>query len=70
MQGIEISPIFVLLLTTKLTTMKALVKVNGESVGMFYQMANNETQAEMHSRILNVIVYRYGMCSIDIQWQN
>jgi hypothetical protein len=50
--------------------MKALVKVNGESVGMFYQMTNNETQAEMHGRILNVIVYRYGMCSIDIQWQN
>jgi len=49
--------------------MKALVKVNGEEVGMFYQMSNNETQAEMHSRILNVIVYRYGMCGIDIQWQ-
>jgi hypothetical protein len=50
--------------------MKALVKVNGEEVGMFYQMTNNETQAEMHARILNVIVYRYGMCSMDIQWQS
>ena len=49
--------------------MKALVKVNGQSVGMFYQMSNTETQAEMHSRILTVIVYRYGICGIDIQWQ-
>ena len=49
--------------------MKALVKVNGESVGMFYQMSNTETQAEMHTRILTVIVYRYGICGIDIQWQ-
>jgi hypothetical protein len=61
--------IFVLSLTTKQIKMKALVKVNGESVGMFYQMTNNETQAQMHSRILNVIVYRYGICGIDIQWQ-
>jgi hypothetical protein len=50
--------------------MKALVKVNGESVGMFYQMSDTETQAQMHARILNVITYRYGMCSMDIQWQS
>jgi hypothetical protein len=49
--------------------MKALVKVNGTSVGMFYQMGNEETQAQMHERILKVILYRYGICSMDIEWQ-
>jgi len=48
--------------------MKALVKVNGKSVGMFYSMTENETQAEMHQRILNVITYRYGVCDLTIQW--
>ncbi len=49
--------------------MKALVKVNGKSVGMFYNMTETETNAEMHQRILNIILYRYGICSIDIEWQ-
>jgi hypothetical protein len=35
---------------------------------MFYSMTEQETQAQMHQRILDVIVYRYGMCSINIQW--
>jgi hypothetical protein len=48
--------------------MKALVKVNGKSVGMYYNITPEETNAEMHQRILNVIIYRYGICSIDIQW--
>ncbi len=49
--------------------MKALVKVNGKSVGMFYNINETETNAEMHQRILNIILYRYGICSIDIEWQ-
>ena len=49
--------------------MKALVKVNGKSIGMFYNMTETETNAEMHQRILNIILYRYGICSIDIEWQ-
>jgi hypothetical protein len=48
--------------------MKAQVKVNGKSVGMFYQITSEETQPQMHQRILNTIIYRYGMCNIDIQW--
>jgi hypothetical protein len=48
--------------------MKAEVTVNGQKVGMFYSMTKQETQAQMHQRILDVIVYRYGMCSINIQW--
>ena len=48
--------------------MKALVKVNGKSVGMFYKMTEKETQAEMHARILDVITYRYGACDLTIQW--
>lgn len=50
--------------------MKALVKVDGVSIGMFYQIGKEETQAQMHQRILNIIMLRYGMCSMDIQWQN
>lgn len=50
--------------------MKALVKVNGESVGMFYQMTPEESQAELHFRILNIITKRYGFCNITIQWIN
>ena len=49
--------------------MKALVKVNGVSVGMFYNMTNEETRAEMHQRILNVITYRYGACDLEINWE-
>jgi hypothetical protein len=48
--------------------MKALVTVNGKSVGMFYNMSETETQAEMHLRILKVITYRYGMCDLNIEW--
>jgi hypothetical protein len=47
--------------------MKAQVKVNGSLVATFYQMFE-ETQCQMHQRILNTIIYRYGMCNIDIQW--
>jgi hypothetical protein len=47
--------------------MKAQVKVNGSLVAIFYQFYE-ETQSQMHQRILNTIIYRYGMCNIDIQW--
>jgi len=50
--------------------MKALVKVNGKSVGTFYQTMPSETQAELHQRILDVITYRYGACILDIEWIN
>jgi hypothetical protein len=49
--------------------MKALVKVNGKSVGMFYNVTEKETRAEMHQRILDVITYRFGACDLDIQWE-
>jgi hypothetical protein len=49
--------------------MKALVKVNGKSVGMFYNMNNTETRGEMHQRILDVITYRYGSCNLTIEWE-
>jgi hypothetical protein len=48
--------------------MKALVKVNGKSVGMFYNVTESETKREMHIRILQVIAYRYGWCKLDIEW--
>jgi hypothetical protein len=51
--------------------MKALVTINGKSIGMFYNMTKEETQAEMHVRILSVINYRYGnTVAINILWQN
>ena len=50
--------------------MKALVKVNGISVGMFYSMHSKETKSEMHKRILDVIYYRYGICNIDLKWED
>lgn len=50
--------------------MKALVKVNGVSIGMFYQMFAGETQAEMHKRILEIITYRYPGSYADIHWLN
>jgi len=50
--------------------MKALVKVNGKSVGMFYSMSDDETKTEMHQRILVVITYRYGACDLTIEWEN
>jgi hypothetical protein len=53
-----------------MTYLKALVKVNNQPVGMFYQMYRSETQAEMHQRILDVITYRYGACILDIIWEN
>ena len=49
--------------------MKALVKVNGKNVAMFYQMTEKETQTEMHARILDVITYRYGACDLTIKWE-
>lgn len=48
--------------------MKALVKVNNQSVGFFYNMTKEETQAEMHQRILDVISYRYGSVNLEIIW--
>ncbi len=50
--------------------MKALVKVNGVSVGMFYNITKEETQAQMHARILSVIIHRYGVCGLEIKWEN
>ena len=50
--------------------MKALVKVNGVSVCMFYQMTPEESKQEIHFRILNVITKRYGFCNITIEWQD
>lgn len=55
---------------TKTENMKALVKVNGVSVGMFYQMSIDETPMQMHQRILDVITYRYGACNLQIDWEN
>ncbi len=49
--------------------MKALVKVNGKSVGFFYNILKEETQAEMYARILKIIEYRYGNAQISIKWQ-
>ena len=49
--------------------MKALVKVDGVSIGMFYQINKEETQAEMHQRILNIIIYRYGISNMEIKWE-
>jgi hypothetical protein len=49
--------------------MKALVKVNGKSVGMFYKVTESETRAEMHQRILDVITYRFGACDLMIEWE-
>jgi hypothetical protein len=48
--------------------MKALVKVNQISVGTFYNISKQETQAQMHQRILDVITYRYGACNLSIEW--
>jgi hypothetical protein len=48
--------------------MKAIVKVNGESIGVFYNITPEETYAEMHQRIFNNIIYTYGICSIDIKF--
>lgn len=48
--------------------MKAEVKVNNKSVGMFYNMTNEETKEQMHQRILNIITYRYGACNLSIEW--
>lgn len=49
--------------------MKALVKVNGQSVGMFYNITSDETRIEMHKRILDVIIYRYGASDLEIIWE-
>ncbi len=48
--------------------MKAIVKVNQISVGTFYNISKEETQAQMHQRILDVITYRYGVCNLSIEW--
>ncbi len=50
--------------------MKAEVTVNGQKVGMFYNINETETQAEMHQRILNILMYRYGLENFYIQWEN
>jgi hypothetical protein len=50
--------------------MKAIVKVNGKSVGMFYNMTNQENKTEMHQRILDIITHRYGACDLEILWEN
>lgn len=55
--------------TKNLIIMKALVKVNGQSVGFFYNMTKEETQAEMHKRILDLITYRFGSVSTEIIWE-
>jgi hypothetical protein len=49
--------------------MKALVKVNNQSVGFFYNMTKEETRAEMHQRILDIIIYRYGSVNLEIIWE-
>lgn len=50
--------------------MKALVKVNGKSIGMFYNITENETRTELHQRIMDLITYRFGVCdSIIIEWE-
>jgi hypothetical protein len=57
----------------KQNKMKALVKVNGFLVGIFYNMTETETKAEMQQRILNVIIKRYGngiSHVIDIIFEN
>ena len=48
--------------------MKAIVKVDNKTVGMFYNVTETETQSEMHQRILDVITYRYGACNLNIEW--
>jgi hypothetical protein len=48
--------------------MKAIVKVDGTSLGIFYQMTSEESQAEMNFRIINIITKRYGFCNINIEW--
>lgn len=50
--------------------MTALVKVNGIPIGTFYQINEFESGTEMHQRILRFIIDEYGLCDIDIQWQN
>jgi len=47
---------------------KALVKVKGKSVCMFYQETPEETQAEVNFRIINIITKRYGFVHITIEW--
>lgn len=49
--------------------MKALVKVNGQPVGYFYNITKEESQAEMHKRILDVISYRFGSVCTEIIWE-
>jgi len=66
---IRIKYTFVSLLTSKTKQMKALVKVNGVSVGMFYNLTSDETRAQMHQRIMNIIIYRYGASNLDIKWE-
>ena len=53
----------------KIKIMKALVKVNQKSVGMFYNITNQETRIEMHQRILDVITHRYGAVDLEIIWE-
>jgi hypothetical protein len=50
--------------------MKATVKVNEKSIGMFYNISENETRIEMHQRILDFITSNFGVCeSIIINWE-
>jgi len=48
--------------------MKALVKVEGQEVAMFYQMTPEESKQEMNFRIINIITKRYGFVNITIEW--
>ena len=49
-----------------ITMRTAKVIANGE-VKYFYQNGN-ETQPQMHQRIMHEIVQKFGICSINIQW--
>ncbi len=50
--------------------MKAIVKVNENSIGMFYNITENETRTEMHKRIMDFITSHFGVCqSIIINWE-
>jgi hypothetical protein len=54
----------------KIKIMKAIVKVNENSIGMFYNITENETRTEMHKRIMDFITSHFGVCqSITINWE-
>lgn len=50
--------------------MKAIVEINGRSIGMFYNITEKETRIEMHERIIDFITSNFGVCkSIIINWE-